>query len=319
MSANHLFYRMKHFLFFAGMMIVLALLGACAAPATPAPVSTTAPPQPTIAPAKQTTAPMPSASPSAEPAVAQPTATTATAPAVNGTFKVNGRSLLIKCLGSGSPVVVLEPSEGQNHFAMELIQQRFAAWTTTCAYDRAHTGGLRTAQDVVDDLHALLAAAKISGPLLLVGRDAGGLFVQLYAREFPEQVVGVMSMNPPAPAHPWLDEVSKVFNTQEYADEEAYFKGKNPESFDLLTSSDQLTAATKPPKVPFDLFIATAEGCQGDQACLKSQPIYEKIERDVAAAWPHGSFAEFNTPGGDIDQNHLDDIVAAAKAMVTTP
>ena len=318
MSTNRLFCLMRHFLIFAGMMIVLALLGACAAPATPAVAPTAVPAQPTAAPAKPTAVPMPLASPSVEPAVAQPTATTATATAVAGTFKVNGRSLLIKCMGSGSPVVVLEPSAGQTHFNVELIQQRFAAWTTTCAYDRAHTGGLRTAQDVVDDLHALLAAAKISRPFVLVGRDAGGLFVQLYAREFPEQVAGVVSLNPQPPAHPWLDEVHTVFDTQDYADEEAYYKGKNEESLDLLTSSDQLVAAAKPPKVPFDVFIGT-EACKGDPTCLKSSAIYAKIESDVAAAWPHGSFSQLETNGLDVDYNHLDDIVAAAKAMVTTP
>lgn len=34
----------------------------------------------------------------------------------------------------------------------------------------------RTARDVVDDLHALLAAAGVPGPYILVGHSLGGLF-----------------------------------------------------------------------------------------------------------------------------------------------
>jgi len=111
------------------------------------------------------------------------------------------------------------------------IQKKLADLTTTCAYDRANNGQSdnvpkpRTAKDVVEDLHALLAAAEVPGPYLLVGHSAGGMLVQLYARTYPEQVVGVVSMNPVPPAHPWLDEVSKIFTTQEYSGEEAYYKG----------------------------------------------------------------------------------------------
>lgn len=326
------------------LLMFIALVSACAVPATPIPAATAVPAQPTTAPVKPTTAPAtptlaptavpaqpttapvkpttaptPLAPPSAVPTVTQPTAATANGTAVNGTFQVNGRSLLIKCIGSGSPTVILEPGAGQAHFDVELIQQTFAKWTMACAYDRAHTGGRRSAQDVVDDLHGLLAAAKIPGPFLLLGRDEGGMFVQLYAREFPDQVAGVVSLNPPAPAHPWLDEVQKVFNTQEYSDEEAYYKGQNAESFDLLTSSDQLAAAPKPPPVPFAVFIGTEAQCEGDETCLKGFPIYVKLEHDVAGAWQRGSLTQVDTPVHDVDYNHLDDIVAAAKSMVSKP
>ena len=46
----------------------------------------------------------------------------------------------------------------------------------------------RTAQDVVGDLHALLAAAHLPGPYILVGHSLGGLFARLYAQSYPDQV-----------------------------------------------------------------------------------------------------------------------------------
>ena len=39
-----------------------------------------------------------------------------------------------------------------------------------------------------DDLAALLSAAQVPPPYLLVGSSAGGTFVQLYSAKHPEQV-----------------------------------------------------------------------------------------------------------------------------------
>ena len=50
----------------------------------------------------------------------------------------------------------------------------------------------RTAQDVTSDLHALLAAAQVPGPYILVAHSLGGLFVRLYAQTYPDQVRGLV-------------------------------------------------------------------------------------------------------------------------------
>lgn len=236
------------------------------------------------------------ASPTARPIATElkPTAIAKTTAALNGDFEVNGHSLYMACLGTGSPTIVLETGEGGTVSEIFDLQERLAKRTTTCAYDRAQTGSLRTAQDVVDDLHALLAKAQVPGPYLLVGHSAGGMFVQLYARTFPDQVVGVVAMNPVPPAHPWLDEVSKVFTPPQYTDEQAYYKGQNGESFDYVTSSEQLTSAAKPGEVPFEMLLSTDIQCQDDTtgACIKSYSIYEHTMQEVTATWPHGNFSQ---------------------------
>jgi pimeloyl-ACP methyl ester carboxylesterase len=50
----------------------------------------------------------------------------------------------------------------------------------------------RTAQDVTDDLHALLDAAQVPGPYILVVHSLGGLFMRLYAQLYPDQVRGLV-------------------------------------------------------------------------------------------------------------------------------
>ena len=48
---------------------------------------------------------------------------------------------------------------------------------------------------MVDELHALLQAADIPGPYVLVGHSAAGLVVRLYASEFPDEVVGMVLLD----------------------------------------------------------------------------------------------------------------------------
>jgi pimeloyl-ACP methyl ester carboxylesterase len=50
----------------------------------------------------------------------------------------------------------------------------------------------RTVTDLVDDLHALLVAAGVPGPYVMVGQSLGGLVVRLYTATYPDDVVGMV-------------------------------------------------------------------------------------------------------------------------------
>jgi pimeloyl-ACP methyl ester carboxylesterase len=53
-----------------------------------------------------------------------------------------------------------------------------------------------TAEDGAADLHALLSAAKEPGPYVLVAHSWGGLNVRLYASTYPEDVSGLVLLDP---------------------------------------------------------------------------------------------------------------------------
>ena len=232
--------------------------------------------------------------------------------APEGTFKLpNGRSLYVQCLGSGSPTVVLEPGENSPGSAMYELQNPLARQFMTCVYDRANVGSSgtaptpRTAAEIVTDLHQLLEKADVPGPYVLAGSSAGGTLVQLYARRYPDQVKGVVAMNPVPPADPWLKrEGSKS--------EQAYYRGNNDEHLDYLSSSKELEEASPPPHIPFEMLISTKVQCEGDSACLKSYDFYEQVERGVAQQWPEGCFREV-AASHDIYADKTDLVVDAVK------
>jgi pimeloyl-ACP methyl ester carboxylesterase len=73
-----------------------------------------------------------------------------------------------------------------------------------CAYDRAGDGrsdpiGPHTAGDQADDLHALLGAAGIETPVVLVGHSLPGLMLRLYPDRYPDDVAGLVFLDPLVP------------------------------------------------------------------------------------------------------------------------
>ena len=98
------------------------------------------------------------------PTIIPQTVTATSSTGLKGKFEVNGHSLYIECLGTGSPTIVLETGEGGTVREFSQIQKKLAELTTTCAYDRANNGQSdkvatpRTGKDVIEDLHTLLAA-----------------------------------------------------------------------------------------------------------------------------------------------------------------
>jgi pimeloyl-ACP methyl ester carboxylesterase len=130
-------------------------------------------------------------------------------PSISARFAVGDgpRQLALICWGEGSPTVLLETG-GVNieEWSGSGLVRRLAGPARVCTYDRAGTGASdpppyerRDADDVVNDLKALFVAANLDGPYVLVGRSFGGMIVTHYAETLPEDVVGVVVLDTPAP------------------------------------------------------------------------------------------------------------------------
>ena len=125
-----------------------------------------------------------------------------------------GRRLNLYCIGTGSPTVVFDSGVTDETDVWALVQPIIATHTQACSYDRAGSGysdpGRRagTSANIVDDLHRMLAAAAIKPPYVLVGHSYGGMNVRLYADLHPDEVAGMVLVDPSE--EDWVQSVWKL-------------------------------------------------------------------------------------------------------------
>jgi pimeloyl-ACP methyl ester carboxylesterase len=108
--------------------------------------------------------------------------------------------------GRGSPTILLEAGLMSTVLSWTELQRALAKSFRVVSYDRAGLGWSdlgpmpRTAGRMVDELHALLEQAAIPPPYVLVGHSFGGLTMPLFAARFPNEVAGMVLIDPVAPA-----------------------------------------------------------------------------------------------------------------------
>lgn len=113
-----------------------------------------------------------------------------------------GRKLNLRCSGSGAPTVVLDIGTGMTSMSWRKVQPLIAATHRVCSYDRAgfafsDPGPLpRTAQAEANDLYALVHAAKLETPLILVGHSRASFIARLYASAHPADIAGLVLVDP---------------------------------------------------------------------------------------------------------------------------
>ncbi|MDT9600189.1 alpha/beta fold hydrolase [Sphingosinicella rhizophila] len=111
---------------------------------------------------------------------------------------IGGRNMHLDCRGTGSPTIILEAGLDSNgSLAWDKVHDAIAQDSRTCAYDRAGVmwsdpKPKQDAEAIADDLHALLAAAHIDGPIVLVGHSLGGPYSMTYVRKYGDQVKGLV-------------------------------------------------------------------------------------------------------------------------------
>jgi Alpha/beta hydrolase family len=146
-------------------------------------------------------------------------------PQVGRSVDIGGRMLNISCSGTGQPAVILEsganwPLNSAVHgpktifsnggprpgYSWVSIQRALASVTTVCWYDRAGSGWSdlgpypRDSASQARDLHALLGAARVPPPYVLVGESSAALDARVYTGFYPMEVAGLVLANWADPA-----------------------------------------------------------------------------------------------------------------------
>lgn len=113
-----------------------------------------------------------------------------------------GQKLYIVEKGSGGPAVLFEAGITATNLNWRHVQEKVASFTATASYDRSGLGwsspcrSLRTPGNISVELHTMLELSGIKPPYILVGHSFGGLVMRRYATMYPEDVAGVVLVDP---------------------------------------------------------------------------------------------------------------------------
>jgi pimeloyl-ACP methyl ester carboxylesterase len=123
-------------------------------------------------------------------------------PAPGKLIEVNGVALHIRMVGQGRPAVIFESGVAASSVNWTPVQNAIAEFTLTASYDRAGFGWSQPARqpqsavEMIEALRAVLASAGFLPPFVFVGHSFGAFLVRLYADQWPEDVAGLVLVDP---------------------------------------------------------------------------------------------------------------------------
>jgi protein-S-isoprenylcysteine O-methyltransferase Ste14/pimeloyl-ACP methyl ester carboxylesterase len=111
---------------------------------------------------------------------------------------IGGRRLHLVCAGDGEPTVLFEASGWGTALSSARVRDRLVGRTTVCSYDRSGNGwsdagpAVASAADLASDLAVLQDRAMLRWPFVIVASSIGGLTAEMFARQYPERVAGLV-------------------------------------------------------------------------------------------------------------------------------
>lgn len=186
---------------------------------------------------------------------------------------MNGLAVRGHCTGDrapGEPVVVLQSGNGGDEEHLSGIGEHMAANAMVCAFARPGAGENpapsdlpRPVDEVVQEVHEILAVAEIAPPYFLIGQSAGSVVAFMFAQAYPDEVAGFVFMNGNPPFDSWVAAAEEIgFPEIPLTDAVADFSGRNPEEIDFRSNESMLTDPL-PASMPYAVIYDECGGAPG--------------------------------------------------------
>ena len=141
-------------------------------------------------------------------------------PSNTNIVKIKSGEIAVSIKGVGSPTVVFESGMGTNKETWNSVFYEMSKTNKVFSYDRHGLGESsksRTTRDpctIAKELHAALKASNTKPPYILVGHSSGGLYQYVFAKYYPNEVVGLTLVDSHLP-EPWIHQ-KKIPLPKEY-------------------------------------------------------------------------------------------------------
>ena len=230
----------------------------------------------------------------------------------------DGRQMHIVCSGEGSPVVLLDYGAGGTMKRDWGDIARLAsekAHTKVCAYDRAGRGlsdpapTPRDTAAVADDIDAMLTAANLPPPYILVGHSLGSYHVRQFANTRADKTAGLVLVDPSGDGQ--LERFNAVIpKVQKMQDE----------MFKAQAELQCITRLREKPVAPDDPFAQQCGGNDPEALSATKSEIEEmpgaSTQQLLASRRQYGAMPVIVLTRGDYDKDMPPDFTAEDRAAM---
>ena len=227
--------------------------------------------------------------------------------AADATLKqVGDVHIAVEMLGHSGPPIVFESGLGEGIHSWGHVAPPLAACARVVLYDRPGIGrsspraatGIVLASAVADRLAKLLRVIGAAPPYILVGHSLGGLYVQSFARRYPNNVAAVVLIDSASPFEPpgmFVSSVPFAPGSVAAAEEQG-----------VAPSVAAMLAGPAFPSVP--LFVLAAAG-HGDTPAREAA--WREVQARTAALSPKGRLEIVEGSGHFIQNDRPQAVIAA--------
>jgi len=225
----------------------------------------------------------------------------------------------VRLQGRGPLTVIFEAGLGDTMEVWSNVQPLVAGCTRTVAYNRAGyqgsdpANGPRDSATIVAELRAELRRRNIQPPYVLVGHSLGGLYMQYFARNYPQEIAGLLLLD----STHWNQGLTlePSANTP-YAGRSAVTLFMpwimRRELNDSATAGEQVHTSPQAVNLPTIVLSSTRPGTR-ETVDVRARA--ERLQDEIAADFPGAEHVRVDESGHYIQRDRPDVVIEAVRRL----
>jgi pimeloyl-ACP methyl ester carboxylesterase len=226
----------------------------------------------------------------------------------------------LKLEGKGTRTVILESGLGDTLDVWKTVQPLIAAGCArTLSYNRAgylgsdNSNAPRDSQTIVAELRAELQRQNIKPPYVLVGHSLGGLYMQYFARNYPQEVAGLVLVD----STHWEQQLAMGNQANAPYSSRTAVTLFMPwimrrEISDSVDAGKQVHASPTALNVP-TIVLSSTRGPVGETPSARA--LAARLQDEIAADFPEANHVRVEDSGHYIQREHPEIVVEAARKL----
>lgn len=237
---------------------------------------------------------------------------------------IGGYRLHVRCMGQGTPTVIFEAGLGEDLSTWDQVQPEIAHFSQACAYDRANVTPSDkrpvtihvSAPQLARELQELLVNAHLPEPYVLVGHSLGGLFMQMFACQYPGEVAGMVLVDSTHPQQAMR--LAAALGPAFTSEARQGFPVEGMTYDDILAMQAQVEAARSHfPQVPLIVLVRSRFISSAYWTATQYKQVWMNLQTDLSRRSSGGKLVVAQNSSHFIQNDRPDLVIASIREIIT--